>query len=409
MDILVYATAAITNLPPRLSSPNDSRVVLRLIAAAIAFRLISAILALLVNLSFPLQQREQFTVFESTSPFWDTFARYDSGWYQQIATNGYGFVAGGPSAGIGKPGKIAFFPLYPLSMHFTGKLFDAGKADVYLGGILVSWTSFVALSVALFFLAKLDLNRDQAERAVLLTAIFPFSFFFGLVYTESLFLLLTVLSFYGFRTRHWLLGGIAGALATATRVNGILMWPALAWIAYRTAQPTIRDRSFAAGGLLLVPSGIGAYSLYVYQLSGNPFEWATTIQRWSYSVGGTPWSAPIRLMQELLTNPYQYLLSNPMARYDALYGVTAIAFLVLIPCVWLKLGGAYGVFMLLNLWLPLSSGQFEGLGRYCSVLFPAFIWLATIRSQGIATGIVVLFALFYTLGLALFTSIHPIF
>ena len=70
-----------------------------------------------------------------------------------------------------------------------------------------------------------------------------------------------------------------------------------------------------------------------------------------------------------------------MARYDALYGVTAIAFLIMTPVVWLKLGGAYGVFMLLNLWLPLSSGVFEGLGRYCSVLFPAFIWLATIRSQ----------------------------
>ena len=384
-------------------------MVLRLAAAALAFRLVSAILALLVNLSFPLQQRQQFTVFESPSPFWDTFARYDSGWYHQIASNGYVFVAGGPSAGIGKPGKIAFFPVYPLAMRYTGQLFNAGKADVYLGGILVSWISFIAASVVLFFLARLDVNNRQAQRAVLLTAIFPFSFFFGLVYTEALFLLLTVLSFYGFRTRNWLLGGIAGALATATRVNGILMWPALAWIAYRMVQPTTRDRVGAVMGLLLVASGIGAYSLYVYTLSGNPFEWATTIQRWGYSVGGAPWTPPFRLMQELVTNPYQYLLSTPMARYDTLYGVTAIAFLIITPFIWLKLGAAYGLFMLLNLWLPLSSGVFEGLGRYCSVLFPAFIWLATIRSQAVATGVVVLFALFYTLGLALFTGIHPIF
>ncbi len=89
------------------------------------------------------------------------------------------------------------------------------------------------------------------------------------------------------------------------------MWPALAWIAFSTAQPTMRDRTFAAIGLLLVVSGIGAYSLYIYQLSGNPFEWATTIQRWGYSVGGCAWTAPIRLMQELLTNPYRYLLSSP--------------------------------------------------------------------------------------------------
>ena len=155
---------AIANLPPPKSFPHDSRIVVRLVAAALAFRLISALLALLVNLSFPLQQREQFTVFESSSPFWDTFARYDSGWYQQIATNGYVFVPGGPSAGIGKPGKIAFFPVYPLSMRYTGKLFNAEKADVYLGGILVSWISFIAASVMLFKLARLDLNSDNRQR-----------------------------------------------------------------------------------------------------------------------------------------------------------------------------------------------------------------------------------------------------
>jgi hypothetical protein len=394
---------------PDGSSVAVRRAVVRIVIGALALRLISAILALYVNLSFPLQQREQFTVFDSTSPFWDTFARYDSGWYQQIATNGYGFVKGGPSVGVGKPGKIAFFPLYPVSMQYASRLFGSSKADVYMAGILVSWISFIVASVGLYYLARLDLDPLQAERAVTLTAIFPFSFFFGLVYTEALFLMLTVFSFYGFRTRRWALGGIAGALATATRANGIFMLPALAWLAYRAAQPTARDRALAALGLVLVASGVGAYSLYIYQLSGNPFEWAMTIQRWGYHLGGPPWTAPFRLMGELLTHPYQYLINDPMARYDTLYGITAIAFLIMTPFVWVKFGAAYGIFMLLNLLVPLSSGVFEGLGRYCSVLFPAFILLATIRSQAISTGIVVIFAMFYTLGLALFTSIHPIF
>jgi hypothetical protein len=98
-----------------------------------------------------------------------------------------------------------------------------------------------------------------------------------------------------------------------------------------------------------------------------------------------------------------------MAPYDTLYGVTGITFVLLIPFVWMKLGAGYGLYMLMNLWLPLSSGVFEGVGRYCSVLFPAFLWLATIQSRTISTAIVVLFALFYTLGLALFTTIHPLF
>ena len=51
----------------------------------------------------------------------------------------------------------------------------------------------------------------------------------------------------------------------------------------------------------------------------------------------------------------------------------------------------------------------ESRHRYCSVLFPAFIWLASLRSRLLDTPLVVVFALFYTLGLALFTTVHPLF
>jgi hypothetical protein len=348
-------------------------------------------------------------MFDRPSPFWDAFIRYDSGWYYQIARNGYGFVAGGPSVGVGKAGKIAFFPLYPILMRYAGRLLGPGASDIYLGGILVAWTSFALAMVALFYLSRHELPPDRAERAVLLTAVFPFAFFFGLVYTESLFLLLTVLSFYGFRTRRWWLGGAAGALATATRVNGILMLPALAWIAWRAAQPTIRDRARAAAGVLFVAAGVGAYSLFVYRLSGHPFEWAASISRWGYHPGGAPWAAPVHLLQTLVTHPYRYFTTDAMAPYDTMYGVTGILFLLAVPFVWRRFGAGYGLFMLLNLLLPLSSGVFEGMGRYCSVLFPCFIWLASVRSRHVATALVVVFAMFYALGLALFTTIHPLF
>ena len=389
---------------------HDRRVALRIALGALGFRVLSAILAFLANVTFPADQPSQVTMFGRPSPFWDAFIRYDSGWYYQIARNGYGFVAGGPSVGVGKAGKIAFFPLYPILMRYAGRLLGPADSDIYLGGILVAWTSFALAMVALFYLARLDLPRRCAERAVLLTAVFPFAFFFGLVYTESLFLLLTVLSFYGFRTRRWWLGGAAGALATATRVNGILMLPALAWIAWQATQPTIRDRARAAAGVLFVAAGVGAYSVFVYRVSGNPFEWAASISRWGgYYPGGPPWTAPFLLIKRLLMHPYAYLAGDRMAPYDTLYGVTGILFLAAVPLIWRRLGAAYGLFMLLNLWLPMSSGVFEGVGRYCSVLFPAFIWLASIRSRSVSTAIVVVFALVYTLGLALFTTIHPLF
>jgi hypothetical protein len=393
----------------RVSNRSDRRVAVRIALCALAFRAVSAILALFVNVAFPADRPDQVTMLGHPSPFWDPFTRYDSGWYYQIARYGYRFVEGGPSAGVGKPGKIAFFPLYPLLMRYVSRLFGRTAGDVYLGGIVVSWSAFVAAMVALYFLARLDLPRHRAERAVLLTAIFPFSFFFGMVYSEALFLLVTVLGFYAFRARRWVAGGLCGGLATATRVNGVMSLPALAWVAWRNAEPTARDRLLAAVGLLLVGSGVGAYSFYVYQLSGNPFEWAASISGWGYHLQAGPWVAPVRLVERLASHPYAYFTVDRMAPYDTLYGLTSILFLIATPFVWRRLGAGYGLYLLFNLVMPLSSGVFEGMGRYCSVLFPCFIWLATIRSRVVSTAIVVVFALFYMLALALFVTLRPIF
>ena len=381
---------------------NPQSAITGIIVGAVALRILSALLALFVNLSFPLDRPEQFTVFGYTSKFWDTFARYDSGYFEGIAWSGYQPAAGGRS-------NIAYFPVYPLLIRYIGRLFGHHHATNYLVGIGISWTCFVLAMVALYYLARLDLDRAQAQLAVLLTAIFPFAFFYGLVYSESTFLLFTVLAFYGFRTRRWILGGVCGAVATATRVPGIMMLPALAWTAWRAAEPTRRDRAIAATGLAIAASGFGAYCFYIYRLTGHPFEWAFTLQRWGYVPGGSPWRAPAHLLSVLLTHPYAYLTQDPMAPYDTLYGITGILFVIATPFVWWRFGAGYGLFMLLNLLLPLSSGVFEGVGRYCSVLFPCFLWLATIRSTVWSVAIIVVFSMVYTLGLALFTTIHPIF
>jgi hypothetical protein len=381
----------------------DRQHLLRIVACAIGFRLLSALLAFLVNVTFPLAAPRQLQVFaDGPSPFWDTFARYDTGYFEQIAWDGYTPVPGGRS-------NIAYFPVYPMLTRFVGRMFGRHHAVYYLAAIGVAWTCFVLATAALYLLARLDLPPPLAERAVVLTAVFPFAFFFGVAYSESTFLLFTVLAFYLMRTRRWIAAGLCGALATATRVPGILMLPALAWVGWRAGEPTPRDRMWAAGAVLIAASGFGAYCLYIYMLTGNPLEWAASLERWGYHPGGAPWTPVVSLVRQLATHPYRYLAGDRMAPYDVLYGVTGLAGAVSVPFVWRRLGAGYGLYMLLNLLLPLSSGVFEGVGRYCSVLFPWFIWLAAIRSRTVATALLVGFALFYTLGLALFTTIHPLF
>jgi Mannosyltransferase (PIG-V) len=388
--------------PRPLFSRIEAGAVVRIALAALAFRVVSALLALAINTAFPLDQPRQMTVFPEPSTFWDTFARYDSGWYEGIARNGYAYAAGGRS-------NIAYFPVYPMLMRYAGRLFGRYHAAFYFGGVVVSWTAYVLAMVALYYLARLDLDREQSERAVLLISIFPFAFFYGMIYSESTYLLFTVLAFFWFRTRWWILGGLAASIAIATRTPAIVMWPSLAWIAWRTAAPAGRDRLMAAVALLLAVTGFAWYSLYIYQQSGNPFEWASTLQRWNYKIGGPPWRAPLNLASVLMTHPYGYIAGTRMGLYDTLYGLTGLAFLASVPLVWLRFGAAYGLFVLLNLLVPLSSGVFEGVGRYCSVLFPVFLWLASRQWKFAGTVVLTGFAMLYTLALALFTTLHPLF
>lgn len=385
---------------------RDARhVALRIAGFAIVFRLFSAILALLVNIVFPDYTPAPFTVWGSESPFWDAFARYDSGQYWQIAR--YGYTEGGMAYVPGGRSSIAFFPAYPLLMRYVGRAIGRRPADLYIGGLIVSWAAFAIALILIYRLARLDLPQRRATRAALLTAIFPFAFFFGAVYTEALFLAATVGAFYCFRTKRWMIGGLCGALATASRANGILMLPALALIAWREGSGG-RDRVRAVIGLALVTVGIGAYSLYIYRLSGNPLEWAATIERWGYYPGGSPVGALYGLASALVTHPYAFLTGERMAPYDTLNAAAALAAVVAVPFVWRRYGPAYGVFMIANLWLPLSSGQVEGMGRYVSVMFPLFLWLASLSTTSFTLTTVV-FATLYTLCLALFTNIHPIF
>jgi len=98
-----------------------------------------------------------------------------------------------------------------------------------------------------------------------------------------------------------------------------------------------------------------------------------------------------------------------LAPFDTLNGLAALLFVIAVPFVWRRFGAGYGLFMAANLWLPLSSGQFEGLGRYCAVLFPFFIWLAQIQSRAVFGSAVILSAMLYPICLTLFTKGLPLF
>ncbi|MGE3190188.1 MAG: mannosyltransferase family protein [Vicinamibacterales bacterium] len=392
-------------LPPG-SSVTDGRSGIgdeaRIFIAAIAFRVVSAILAFLSNVTFPLYQDQGFSVLPRQNSFWDAFARYDAGWYWGIAANGYQYLEGGRD-------NLAFFPLFPLLMRVVGRLLGGRQEEYYLAGVLVSWIAFGFAMMLVYRLARLDLSRQASIRAAAYTAVFPFAFFFGMVYSESLFLLGLVGSAYCLRQRQWLPGAILGAAMTATRVTGVMAVPGLAWIAWRAAGEDPAARKRAALAIVGVMSGIGAVSVANFVLSGSFFTWYDSITRWGYEPGASIVSGLPGLVMALLTRPYEYLAGERLAPYDTLNGLAAITALALVPFVWRRHGAGYALIIVFTLALPLSSGQFEGLGRYCSVLFPIPILLAGVRGELFHNLLLGTAAMFYAYGLALFVNVHPLF
>ncbi len=91
--------------------------------------------------------------------------------------------------------------------------------------------------------------RETARLAVFLTAFAPMAFFFSAVYSESLYLALSVGLFWCARQGRWALVGVVGALAAATRSTGIvLIVPALMLYLYgpredRAEEALARARS----------------------------------------------------------------------------------------------------------------------------------------------------------------------
>ena len=135
------------------------------------------------------------------------WAHWDGVWYIKIATSGYADA----------DGSTAFFPLFPMLLRYVGVLLDG---NLLITGIVISLLCYAGCVWLLYRLVRRDFDDELASRAVIYLAIGPLSFFLQAVYTESLFLLLSLACFVFAREGRWRLAGVMGLLATLTRSTG---------------------------------------------------------------------------------------------------------------------------------------------------------------------------------------------
>jgi len=308
----------------------------------------------------------------------DVWARWDGGWFDRIAAHGYS-----PRA------TTAFFPAYPLLVRGVG--FVLGRHFV-VAGVLVSLVACALAFVLLHELARDLLGADTARRTVLYLAVFPTAIFLGAVYSESLYLLLSVAAFLAATRGRWPLAGVAAGAAILTRIAGVLLLPALALLALRA-----RDRRRAFGGIALALPIAAAWPAWLWAAFGHPLEFLSAERETWYRhlsaagpLGGL-WDGLAEGWRGLLQlvaggNRFPGLDDPVQAAGMQLEALVALVFVLVLGVVaWRRLGAAYGVFVLGSVALPLSSPATNfpllSMPRFVLGVFPVFVALAAVASR----------------------------
>ena len=311
----------------------------------------------------------------------DVFAgRWDSGFYIEIAEHGYRYQ------GVNFP-SVAFFPLMPVLMRLVSQF----TGDILAAGLWVANLALLGAVMLLHRYTAAEYDQPTADRTIWYLLIFPTSFFGSAIYSESLFLLLVVATLYLARKGHWWAAGILSLLGAMTRFVGVLLWPMMLaeWLSQRARD---KEQSETNSGLgmaakrnlpgwddlvpaSLAPIGTLAYMWYLGRQFGDALAFMHAADAWE--------RAPATLLAtlaDILTRPPQgwlRALGDGALPLDNWLDLSFVIFFFILGVILLaQKRWSEGIFVVLGVIIPFSSGLLMSQRRYVWVLFPAFILLA---------------------------------
>jgi hypothetical protein len=363
-------------------------------------------------------------------------AHWDASWYLLIAQHGY--QAGALSSNL----RMAFFPLYPLTVSALGWT----GMPLVAAGALISTACLGLALYGLHLLTQIEYGEGAAsdgtrvvptrprasdgahpseaapaapKLAVAALALCPMAVFFSAVYSDSLYLALSVGAFLYARRGRWTIACTLAALGAATRATGVLLaLPLAVFYLYgpradrppdRVVRPGTRARKRLAllrdwrwvipryrlrrdvAWLAIVPLGLLAFMAYL-GLNGSSFLAPFHVENaWGHHLAG-----PIEGIRDGAVSAYRDLraLLNGHLHFATLstdpttgvvtgwQNVMPFAFLLLtVPAivgVARSLPIAYLLYVLAAVGIaisePVTDRPLQSLPRYEAVLFPLFMW-----------------------------------
>jgi hypothetical protein len=312
----------------------------------------------------PANEGEEFTHLLDGGPALDMWYRWDAGFYASIATYGYDWVNERQPAD-----DMAFLPLYPLATRAVMAVSGCGftpylSTCATVSGMVVSNGALFAAACLLFLLTRAAAGTPAAWHAVGLLLLSPAGVYLSGVYTEALFLLLSLLVFVELERGRFGWAVAAAVLASLTRSVGVALVPALLWAAWRSPSESGGAR-WGRLVLALLPGLVFAgYILGAGWYVGAPLAYFQTYN--------STWERPAGSVFGAFA---AYFSGEPVSWFgwqlSWLDLLAALGFLALGGLV-LRWRVTWGLYALAAIAVPIFSGTLVAMPRFGLVVFPFY-------------------------------------
>lgn len=288
---------------------------------------------------------------------------WDSGWYLLIARYGYSQIS---RSLPGVPSNyflltFNFFPGYPVAIRLLTLLLN----DWVLSASIVSIAAGLCCVVVWQSISEDHLTRRDAIVSTLITFLFPPLFFMTTVaYSESLYLLMALVSWrFLTRDRLWKASVFAG-LASIIRVDGLVVLAPVMWRAWKHRK----WKDWAAILISLVP--LASWLVFGYERTSRIFAFA-----YARSIGWGYAPTTVSLVSRLLAGKTTTSLLKTwpfLTAFDPVIIVTLAFAFGLFFYQATRTNKELGIYGFAQYLIVIVFGDWQSLLRYFGAIFPAW-------------------------------------